>query len=92
MEIIFSMKINKSQKKISAIFASIIALMLIFPPYKIYGFGASSQAVLETGYSLIFELPMRASIDGVTLVVQWIGVCLVGALIFKIFDDDESIR
>lgn len=86
------MKINKLQKKIIAIAALIIALMLIFPPYRIYGFGASSQAVLETGYSLIFELPMRASIDGVTLIVQWLGVCLVGGLIYKVFDGDESSR
>ena len=86
------MKINKLQKKIIAIAALIITLMLVFPPYRIYGFGASSQAVLETGYSLIFELPMRASIDGVTLIVQWLGVCLVGGLIYKVFDGDESSR
>lgn len=79
---------NLKQKKLIKILASVIGLMLLIPPYKVYGIGVNARAVMDTGYSFIFELPIRASIDGLTLIIQWIGVCLIGALIYKLLDGD----
>jgi hypothetical protein len=68
---------NEKQLKIIKISAVIIGLMLLYPPYRIYGYGASSQAIVESGYSFIFSLPNRAVIDTLSLGIQWIGVGLV---------------
>ena len=69
---------NSKQLKIIKISTVIIGLMLLFPPYRIYGYGPSSLAIVESGYSFIFSLPKRAVIDGFSLVVQWLGVAIVG--------------
>ncbi len=81
---------NKMQKKIMLGMAALIVSALIFPPYKIYGIGASSLAIIDTGYALIVALPDKASIDILTLLVEWIAICLVGVLLIKIFEDDKQ--
>lgn len=80
---------NKKQRKMMLGVAIFIVLALIFPPYKIFGYGSSSVAIDETGYAFIFSLPDRASVDVLTLLAEWIGICIVGFLLVKISEDDK---
>ena len=80
-----NMKIN--QKKIMLGVAALIFMALIFPPYKINGFGASSLAIVETGYALIFALPDRATVDVITLIAEWAAICIIGFILYKFFEE-----
>ena len=75
---------NENQRKLLIGVAAFIFGMLIYPPYRIHGRGASSNTVIESGYALLFELPNRATVDVLTLIVQWIGICLVGAIAYTL--------
>lgn len=81
---------NIQQAKTIKVTAVIIGLMLLFPPYKIYGFGVNNRTITETGYAMILDLPGRASVDGFTLIVQWAGVCLVSVLAYKFFEKNKQ--
>ena len=81
---------NKMQKKIMLGMAALIVAALIFPPYKIYGLGTSSLAIIDTGYAVIIALPDKATIDILTLLVEWIAICLVGFLLIKILENDKQ--
>jgi hypothetical protein len=70
---------NDSQRKLVIAVAVFVALMLIFPPYRVYGI-RSAAAIYETGYGFIFALPHRATVDVATLLAQWVGVFLVGGV------------
>ena len=85
------MKVNMNdlQKRAILSCAAIIFAMLLYPPYRIHGHGANSAAVVETGFAWIFDLPHRATIDGITLLIEWIGVLLVGSLAI-VFLADKS--
>ena len=69
------MKINENQKKLLISTAAIIAGMLFFPPWRrLWG--------NLTGYDFIFDLPLDASVDIGTLVIQWLGVLLIASILF----------
>ncbi len=68
---------NEKQLNVIKITAAIIGLMLIYPPYRIYGYGANSNGIVGTGYEFIFSLPDRAVVDIFTLLIQWVGVVIV---------------
>lgn len=76
------MKLNETQRKVLIIIGAIVLVMLIYPPYRTYGFGGNSNAVVNSGYAFLFELPDRATVDVGTLLVQWVGVLIVGAIAF----------
>lgn len=67
--------------------AAIVLAMLIYPPFRIYGYGINTNAITETGYALIFDLPYRATLDVSTLMIQWVGVLIVGAIAFLLLKD-----
>jgi hypothetical protein len=75
---------TEKQKNSLKVTATLIGLMLVYPPYRIYGYGSNSNAIIESGYSLIFALPDRATIDFLTLLIQWVGIGLVGAAIYHL--------
>ncbi|BEI43328.1 MULTISPECIES: hypothetical protein [unclassified Polynucleobacter] len=75
---------NEKQLKVIKIAAAIIGLMLIYPPYRIYGYGTNSNGIVDTGYEFIFSLPDRAVVDILTLLIQWIGVAIVAFAIIQI--------
>lgn len=58
---------------------AVIAVMLLFPPFQIMG---PQGIVLKTGYSFLFNLPFSASVDVGQLIVQWLGVALVGGIAY----------
>ena len=72
---------NKNQKNVAMVAACIIGLMLLFPPfYSDFGGMKSSN-----GYSFI--LSGIGSIDILQLLVQWIGVVIVGGVFLVVFKD-----
>ena len=80
------MNLNSKQMKVVKACAAIIALMLIFPPFE-YGRG---RYVESAGYSLFMSAPhdgITAQIAIVTLLVQWVGVLIIGALLVLVFKD-----
>jgi hypothetical protein len=76
------MKLNETQRKVLIIIGAIVLVMLIYPPYRTYGFGGNSNAVVNSGYAFLFELPDRATVNVGTLLVQWVGLLIVGAIAF----------
>ena len=78
---------NDKQRKLLFGVGLVVLLMLICPPYRVHGLGVNSNAIIESGYALIFDLPQRALVDGLTLVVQWIGTVLVGSIGFLLLKD-----
>lgn len=81
------MKMNDTQRKVLMGVGAIVLAMLIYPPYRIYGYGGSSSALIQSGYAFLFELPDRATVDVTTLLVQWVGVLIVGAIAFFFLKD-----
>ena len=78
---------NETQRKVLIGVGAIVLVMLIYPPYRIYGYGGSSSAIIESGYAFLFELPGRATVDVTTLLVQWVGILIVGAIAFFLLKD-----
>ncbi len=77
---------NERQKKILITVAVVILAMLLYPPY-IEKLGGSYAGRVFSGYEFIFDLPSRAVINVPTLLVQWIGVLIAGAIIFFMFKE-----
>ncbi|MCK4842888.1 MAG: hypothetical protein KAT04_13580 [Methylococcales bacterium] len=75
---------NETQKII--IIGMIIAVIAVFlfPPHAIFPKGGG---VLRLGYSLITDIPEHYSIHVTLLVVEWLGVFLVGGLLYTLFKD-----
>jgi hypothetical protein len=61
---------------------AIVLAMLVYPPYRVYGWGGNSSAVIQSGYPFLFELPNRATVDVTMLLVQWVGALIVGAIAY----------
>lgn len=78
---------NETQRKVLIGAGAIVLAMLIYPPYRIYGYGLNSNAVEQSGYAFLFALPDRATVDVTTLLVQWVGVLIVSAIAFFLLKD-----
>ena len=68
---------NDMQRKTLIAVAVVVLGMLLYPPYQ--GAGYSSSL---TGYSWLFSLPYKATVDVATLLTQWVGVLIVGGIAF----------
>lgn len=77
---------NDKQRKLLIWIACIFLASLVYPPYVVRGYGPNSAAILQSGYAFIFELPDRAVVHASTLLVQWIGIALIGAVAYLIFN------
>jgi hypothetical protein len=85
---------NKQKLALMAVGALILG-MLLFPPYILYS--KSSGKVFNHGYDWIFALPYRssayisssllASVDIGLLLTQWVGVLLIGGIVFFLLKD-----
>ena len=73
---------NEMQRKALIAVGVAILAMLIFPPYRIGS--VSGVHILETGYDWLFSLPDRATVDVATLIVEWLGALIVGAIAFLV--------
>jgi hypothetical protein len=69
---------NEIQRKVLMGVGVIVLFMLIYPPYQIYRF----KSLIDSGYAFLFDLPHTAIVDVTTLLIQWVGVLIVGAIVF----------
>jgi hypothetical protein len=75
---------NKNQKYILVGVAILISSMLLFPPYYFTRF---NNTVSGSGYGFLFDIPFTASVDIEKLIVQWLGVIVVGIILFFVAKD-----
>lgn len=72
---------NTTQKRIMIAVIVIIVGMLVYPPFQVV---AKNGVVFNMGYGWIFDPPKRgyiaASVDVPMLLIQWVGVLVVGGL------------
>lgn len=72
---------NKNQKAVLIAMIAVIVMMLLYPPFHLH---YKNGVVLNMGYGWIFEPPKRGVIEATVnvpmLLVQWMGVLLVGGL------------
>lgn len=78
---------NEIQRKLLIAVGVVVLAMLLYPPYRIFGVGGGSTSVIQTGYAFLFSLPHRATVDAITLLVQWVGVLITGAIAFFLLKD-----
>ncbi len=72
------MVMNQKQKKLSKIISVIIGLIIVFPPYvKLY-----KGNVVASGFSFIFDLPSRATVNVSMLFAEMIGALIIGVILF----------
>jgi len=78
--------LNKTQRLILKLCALVICAMTLYPPYQLVGRGM--------GYHWLFgESPHRhATINGVLLLVQWVGACLVSGIAYVLAKDVEDSK
>lgn len=73
---------NRNQQITVAIGASVVLLMLIFPPFHVQ----IGNTTFNMGYAFILDPPKRgyvtASVNVGMLLVQWVGALLLTALAF----------
>ncbi len=74
---------NQNQKRILMAVIAIVVAMLAFPPFQVI---APNGAVLNMGYDWLIDPPKRgylvATVNVSMLLIQWIGVLVVGGLAF----------
>lgn len=74
---------NYKQKIVLIVVAGAILLTLLFPPFQIKG--------TNRGYGFILSPPFRyAMVNSGTLLVQWVGIILLGAIAFFLVKNDET--
>lgn len=82
---------NENQKKVIITTASFIFLMLIFPPFHYY---YPNGVEINLGYSFLLNPPpqfsARGSVHILQLLVQWVGVGVVGGLIYFLLKDPKK--
>ena len=61
---------GETQRKVLIGVGATVFAMLIYPPYRIYGYGGSNNAVIQSGYAILFKLLDRAPVDVTTLLVK----------------------
>jgi len=69
-------------EKVLYVAASVIALMLIFPPTKKFYNQYGSQIQPTYSYDFIFSLPGGESVNIEVLLIQWLVVGLVAAILY----------
>jgi len=81
---------NKEQRYVLYACAAVILLMLLFPPFHLPGpphYGLGYGFLLDPGYSIRENY---GTVDIGTLLVQWLGVILVGAILCLTFRDRKE--
>lgn len=76
---------NDMQKKTLIAIGAVVLGMLLYPPYRV----VHRYSIVETGYTWIFSLPDQAILDVSALVVQWLGVLIVGGIAFFVQKDKK---
>ena len=81
---------NKHQKQVLVLCAAVLLAMLLFPPFQVQVRGTA----FNMGYHYIAEPPRRgsipASVNAQMLLVQWVGVALLGAVAVLLLKDSPD--
>jgi hypothetical protein len=84
---------NQKQKSTLISTAAVVGIMILFPPYIIKNF---KQAIIQTGYGFLFQLPVHAgsyklpaTVNVATLLIQIIAVLVIGVLIYFSFRETQ---
>ena len=77
-------QVNEKQKRLLIAIAAVVLGMLLFPPFHIRMTGG---VVVWTGYSWIFGPYRGATVNIALLITQWIGVLIVGAIVWFLLKD-----
>lgn len=81
---------NKHQKQVLILCAVILLAMLLFPPFQVQVRGTT----FNMGYHYLAEPPRRgsipASVNTQMLLVQWVGVALLGAVAVLLLKDSPD--
>jgi len=74
---------NENEKRVIVVAIVVFVVMQTYPPFHLV---LANGAVLNMGYSWIFDAPkhgdMTATVNVFMLVVQWLGVLVIGGLAF----------
>ena len=75
------MEINKEQKIVVYVVIAAIVFMFLFPPTYLQG---PTGTTISCGYKFIVSANADSGcrVDGVTLLVQWAGILIIGVLAF----------
>jgi hypothetical protein len=80
---------NKKQRWVLFVGAAVILLMLLFPPF--HWPRGPGGPVENMGYAFLFDVPEgRPTVNVGTLLVQWVGVILVGGILWFALRDKGS--
>jgi hypothetical protein len=74
------MIMNKKQRIVLYVCAALIALMLLFPPFR-------AGRSVGRGYSFLLSPPSYSSVNVEMLAIQWVAVLLVGGLLWFAMKD-----
>lgn len=80
------MVMNQKQQKLSKIICVIVGLIVSFPPYVLVYKGN----VIRSGFSFIFDLPSRATVNVSMLFAEMIGVLIIGGILFYAAKEDKE--
>jgi len=80
---------NDNQRKLLIGVGVVVLLMLLFPPFHIVGEGGGEANV---GYAFIFTPPLSgaAQVDALALLIQWVGVGIVGAIAWVVLKNSST--
>jgi hypothetical protein len=75
--------IGSSERLLLIAIATILMIMLAYPPFQLI---MHNGVIINMGYDWIFDPPNRgsivASVNLAMLLVQWIGILLVGSIVY----------
>ena len=80
---------NSKQRKTLILVATIVTAMLLFPPFHIH---RANGVIVNLGYAFLFAPPTafgsaKGTVDVAVLFAQWLGIILVGGIVFFIQKD-----
>ena len=65
---------NENQKRLCILLVCVIVGMGIYPPFELAG--------INWGHDWLFRQPLLARVDTATLMTEWLGALIVGAILF----------
>ena len=82
---------NANQKWVIIVGATVVFVMMLFPPFS-FPVSAGSSAVFNQGYSFLFLPPEggRATVNFSTLVLQWFTTFIVGGAVYIVVPDTSK--
>jgi TPR repeat protein len=78
---------NKNQRITLITIAVGIVAAFLFPPY---AFFVDGNRAIKTGHAFIANIPSRASVHIIFLLIEWLGILLLGGIAYFLFKDEAN--